>query len=60
MDNPLYPIQIQNYMRPIFKKKNTLVVAISKKLEILAKKFDMKNVWQRPNPVDEKKFFQST
>ncbi len=57
MNNPLYPIQIQNYMRSIFKKNNTLVVAISKKLEILAKKFDMKNVWQRPNPVDEKKFF---
>jgi len=57
MNNPLYPIQIQNYMRPIFKKNNTLVVAISKKLEILAKKFDIKNIWQRPNPVDEKKFF---
>ena len=57
MNNPLYPIQIQNYMRPIFKKNNTLVVAISKKLEILAKKFDIKNIWERPNPVDEKKFF---
>ena len=57
MNNPLYPIQIQNYIGPIFKKNNTLVVAISKKLEILAKKFDIKNVWQRPNPVDENKFF---
>ena len=57
MDNPLYPIQVQNYMRSIFKKDNTLVVAISKRLEILSKRFDIKNVWQRPNPVDESKFF---
>ena len=57
MNNPLYPIQVQNYMRPIFKKNNTLIIAISKRLEILAKRFDLKNIWQRPNPVDENKFF---
>ena len=57
MDNPLYPIQVQNYMRPIFKRNNTLIIAISKRLEIIAKKFDVKNIWQRPNPVDENKFF---
>ncbi len=57
MSNPLYPIQVQNYMRSIFKKENTLIVAISKKLEILAKNFDVKHVWHRPNPVDENKFF---
>ena len=54
MHNPLYPIQVQNFIRPIFKKKNTLVVAISKRLEIFDKKFNMKNIWHRPNPVDEK------
>ena len=57
MNNPLYPIQIQNYMRSIFKKNNSLIIAISKKLENLAKKFDVKNIWQRPNPVDENIFF---
>ena len=57
MNNPLYPIQAEYFMRPIFKKDNTLIVAISKRLEILAKKFYVKNIWQRPNPVDEKKFF---
>ena len=57
MDNPLYPIQVENYMRSIFKKNNTLVVAISQRLEILSKSFDVKNIWQRPNPVDESKFF---
>ena len=57
MNNPLYPIQAQNYMRPIFKKNNTLIIAISKRLEILAKRFDVKNIWQRPNPVEENKFF---
>ena len=57
MSNPLYPIQVANYMRRIFKKNNTLIVAISKRLESLAKKFDVKNIWYRPNPVDKKKFF---
>jgi len=57
MSNPLYPIQIQRFMKNIFQKENTLVVAISKRLEILAKKFDMKNVWMRPNPIDENRFF---
>lgn len=57
MSNPLYPIQIQKLMRSIFKKNNTLIVAISKKLENLAIKFDLKNIWYRANPVNEKKFF---
>ena len=57
MSNPLYPIQVENYMRCVFKKKNTLIVSISKRLEILARKFEVKNIWQRPNPVDENKFF---
>ena len=57
MENPLYPIQAQNYIKPIFKQNNTLMVAISKKLSDLAFKFDVKNVWYRPNPVNEKKFF---
>ena len=57
MNNPLYPIQVQNYMKPIFKKNNTLIIAISKKLEILSKRFEVKNIWQRPNPVDKSKFF---
>ncbi len=57
MSNPLYPIQIQKLMRSIFKKNNTLIVAISKKLENLAIKFDLKNIWYRANPVNGKKFF---
>lgn len=57
MPNPLYPIQAQKYMRSVFKKNNTLMVAISKRLEILAKSFDVKNIWYRPNPVNENEFF---
>lgn len=53
MSNPLYPIQVENYIKPIFKKNNTLMVAISKRLENLAIKFGVKNVWNRPNPVNE-------
>ena len=57
ISNPFYPVQIKNYMKSIFQKKNTLIIAISKKLENLAKKHDSKNIWLRPNPVDESKFF---
>ena len=31
-------------------------MAISKRLENLAKKFDIKNIWYRPNPVNKKIF----
>ena len=57
MNNPLYPIQFTNCMRAIFKKENTLMIAISKRLEKVAKNFDVKNIWYRLNPVDENKFF---
>ena len=57
MGNPLYPIQVANYIKPIFKKENTLMIAISKRLESLAKDFEIKNVWYRFNPVNEFKFF---
>ncbi len=57
ISNPFYPVQIKNFMKSIFQKKNTLIIAISKKLENLAKKHDSKNIWLRPNPVDESKFF---
>ena len=57
MDNPLYPIQFTSYMRAIFKKENTLMIAISKRLEKVAKNFDVKNIWYRLNPVNENKFF---
>ena len=56
-NNPLYPIQFQKYMKSIFKKNNTLMIAISKKLEIVAQNFEVKNIWHRHNPVDENKFF---
>ena len=56
-DNPLYPIQFQKYMQLIFKKNNTLMIAISKRLEFVARNFDIKNIWQRPNPVNKNIFF---
>lgn len=57
MDNPLYPIQLTSYFKLIFQKKNTLMIAISKRLEKIAKNFDVKHIWYRLNPVDESKFF---
>ena len=57
LKNPYYPIQFKKIFKKIFSKKNTLIIAISKKLEIIAKKHNVRNVWLRPNPIDEKKFF---
>ena len=54
--NPFYPSQIDFLIKKIFIKKN-LIVAISKKIAIICKNKKIKNVWQRPNPVNEKKFF---
>ena len=56
MSDPFYPIQFSRIMQKIFSKENTVVVAISKRLEILARKFAIKNIWSRPNPVNEDKF----
>jgi glycosyltransferase involved in cell wall biosynthesis len=57
IENPLYPIQFERYMKNIFQKKNTLIIAISKKLQLACTKFKIKNIWMRFNQVNEKKFF---
>jgi glycosyltransferase involved in cell wall biosynthesis len=57
MKNPFYPIQITKSIQKVFKRKNTLFIAISVKLKILLNKFDCNNVWQRPNPINENIFF---
>lgn len=57
MNNPYYPIQFKGIFKNIFKQKNTLMVAISKQLENLCKEFNVNNIWQRPNPIDENKFY---
>ncbi|MDG2397246.1 MAG: glycosyltransferase [Flavobacteriaceae bacterium] len=56
MINPLYPIQFQNTFKKIFLKPNTLIIAISKKLEIITSSYGIKNIWLRPNPIREDKF----
>ena len=55
---PYYPIQFRTIFKKIFQKDNTLIIAISKKLEKLCKVSKVKNIWMRPNPVNENKFFQ--
>lgn len=57
MNTPYYPIQFENFFRGVFQKNNTMMIAISKKLEELCKTYRVKNIWMRPNPIDEKKFF---
>ena len=57
MNTPYYPIQFKIFFRRVFQKNNTMMIAISKKLEELCKTYKVKNIWMRPNPIDEKKFF---
>ena len=53
---PMYPIQIHSLISNVFKNSNTLIIAISKRLYDVAKKFNPYAIWLRNNPVDEKKF----
>ena len=55
---PYYPIQFKATFKKIFQRDNTLIVAISKKLEKVCRFNKVKNIWMRPNPVDENKFFR--
>ena len=57
MNSPYYPIQFKVFFRNIFQTNNTLMIAISKKLEKLCKIHTVKNIWMRPNPINENKFF---
>ena len=57
MATPYYPIQFKQLFKIIFKKKNTMMIPISKKLEELCVANNVKNYWHRPNPIDEDKFF---
>lgn len=58
VENPYYPIQFKGFFKKVFQRNNTLIIAISKKLEELCTICKVKNIWMRPNPVDENKFFQ--
>jgi len=57
MNTPYYPIQFEKFFRKIFQKNNTIMIAISKKLEELCKTHKVKNIWMRPNPINENQFF---
>ena len=57
MDSPYYPIQFEKFFRKIFQRNNSIIIAISKKLEELCKTNNVKNIWMRPNPINENKFF---
>ena len=53
----MYPIQIHSLISNVFKNSNTLIIAISKRLYDVAKKYNPYAIWLRNNPVDEKKFY---
>lgn len=50
MNNPFYPVKFKQIFIKIFSKKNTMMVALSKKLEKTTNGYKT-NVWTRPNPV---------
>jgi glycosyltransferase involved in cell wall biosynthesis len=54
--SPYYPKRFKRWISPIFKRENTMVVAISPMLEMMAKSHGVRNIWQRPNPVNESNF----
>ena len=56
MENPMYPIQFQRYIKKVFLKKNTMIVAISERLAQKARNFDVDNIWTRFNPVNTNDF----
>lgn len=60
MTNPLYDKRFEFLMDKIFRRSNTLVVAISKRLYNVSLNYEIKNIWCRPNPIDEKKYFPNT
>ncbi len=57
MSTPYYPIQFETFFRKVFQRNNCLMIAISKKLEELCINHKVKNIWMRPNPINENKFF---
>ena len=57
MSTPYYPIQFEKLFRKIFQTNNTIMIAISKKLQELCKTHNVKNIWMRPNPINENKFY---
>jgi len=53
---PFFPKHLSWVIEKVFRKENTIIVAISAKIEAMVAVHDIKHIWQRPNPVDEKRF----
>ena len=56
IESPYFPLPFKKLFKKLFTKDNMMMVAISPKLESLATQNSVKNIWQRPNPVDENQF----
>lgn len=56
IESPYFPLPFKRLFKKIFRRSNMMMIAISPKLESLALENSVKSIWQRPNPVDEKKF----
>ena len=60
ISTPYFPYPFRSVIKKLFTRDNMMMVAISPKLETLAIENSVKNIWQRPNPVDESKFNLAT
>ena len=56
ISTPYFPYPFRRAVKKLFNKDNMMMVAISPMLESLAIENAVKNIWQRPNPIDENKF----
>ena len=55
--SPHHPERMKPLLDWALKSQNARIVAISKQLEARCRQLGFTNVWHRPNPVDEQRFF---
>jgi glycosyltransferase involved in cell wall biosynthesis len=55
--SPHQPERLKPFLDWALKSQNAVIVAISKKLEARCRWLGFTNIWHRPNPVDEDRFF---
>jgi glycosyltransferase involved in cell wall biosynthesis len=55
--SPHQPERLKLFLNWALKSRNAVIVAISRQLEIRCQHLGFTNIWHRPNPVDEEKFF---
>ncbi len=55
--SPYHPERLKPFLDWALKSRGAVIVAISRQLESRCRHLGFSNIWHRPNPVDEKRFF---